>query len=640
MRNLLPWLWILLAPLVLFPGVLAGRHISADDHLSVHHVTQDTAGGHVRHPTLSDPAVQFAALQQRVVDEVRSGAAPLWNPDIYAGAPLLADGQSAVGSPVTWLKVLLPRGPASTLGALLVLWAAGAGGLLLARRLRLSDAAAATVGVGAATTPFLSVWLLHPHAWTLCWLPLLLWSIEARRPPWTAVLVALTLTGGHPATAVHALGLAGIWWLVRARDGSSVLAAAAGLALAAPIWIPFVDAAQDSATAQSHGGNRLLLEQLKDLIWPSFAGHPAVDGQGGPGIWADGVLHPGLGVLALALASLRRRPGQVLVAAWAALVVVALVGTPVVNSARLGTVAALALALAAGFALPRSPWAWAAPVLVLATGAWARWHDQGTLRELPQPAAWSLEVADRAGPGRVVGLSWALQPNTGALAGLKDVRGYDLPVSHDTEAFMAALDRRLIRPSFPIESVSADNRALLEFAAVRYVVAPEEHALTPVALDAPVHVYELDPQAPRAWLATGARSADAPHRAADFIRAGYATRGTPSVEGLEPARWPEDGQALDVELVDESNRSVRLILPPRTERAIAVLADRHAPGWEVEVDGAEAELLRVGGFFRGVVVEPTAREVRFVYRPASWRLGLGVGLLGLLGLAGLVWRDR
>ncbi|MCP4809209.1 MAG: hypothetical protein GY913_12660 [Proteobacteria bacterium] len=647
MRRVLPWLWIVLAPLVLFPGVLVGRHISADDHLSVHHVTQDAAGGHVRHPALSDPALQFAALQARVVHELRSGAAPLWNPDLYAGTPLLADGQSAVGSPVTWLKVFLPRGPAGTLGALLVLLASGSGAVALARRLRLSDPAAAVVGVAVVTTPYLSVWLLHPHAWTLAWLPWLLWSIEDRRGPWVAAFTALVVAGGHPETAVHALALALIWWAARVRNGRGVLGALAGLALAAPFWLPFAFVALDSATASAHGGNRLLVGQLSDLVWPSWSGHPAVEGYTGPGIWADGVLHPGVACLVLALASLRQRWGQVLVGAWVVLVGLALLGTPLVNSARLGGIAALALALAAGFALPRawarSTWAWLAPALVLASGVGARWYDQGTLETLPEPAAWSIELAERAGEGRVTGLSWALQPNTGALAGLRDVRGYDLPVSHDTEAFMRALDRRLVRPWFPIESVSVDNRALLEFAAVRYVVAPEpQFGLGPVQLDfpAPLEVYVLDEAAPRAWLATGARPADAPHRAADFTRAGYATRGAPAVEGLAAERWPEEGDVLAVQLSDVSNREVVLELPERQERAIAVLADRHAPGWLVEVDGVEAELLRVGGFFRGVVVEPEARQVRFTYRPAGWRAGLGLGLLGALGIAGLIWRGR
>ena len=81
------WLLIglLLLPLLYFPGVvLRGEVVSAQDHLSVHAVFQEEAGGEVAHPALSDPAVQFTAINQRVLDSWRSGNAPLWNPDIYA----------------------------------------------------------------------------------------------------------------------------------------------------------------------------------------------------------------------------------------------------------------------------------------------------------------------------------------------------------------------------------------------------------------------------------------------------------------------------------------------------------------------------------------------------------------------------
>ena len=117
-----------------FPGALPGpRVVSADDHLTVHHAFQDArAGGTVHHPHLSDPALQFKALQRRTVASLRRGEAPLWNPDLYAGAPLLADGQSMPASPVTWLRALLPEDLAQDLGVSWVLLWLGLGTALLA----------------------------------------------------------------------------------------------------------------------------------------------------------------------------------------------------------------------------------------------------------------------------------------------------------------------------------------------------------------------------------------------------------------------------------------------------------------------------------------------------------------------------
>ena len=116
-RHVWPWVMLVMAPFWLFPDAwLSDGVVSADDHLSVHPAFQETAGGAVRHPHLSDPALQFAALRARVVHDLKQGEVPLWNPDLYGGAPLLADGQSMVGSPVTWFRLLFAEDLAQDLG--------------------------------------------------------------------------------------------------------------------------------------------------------------------------------------------------------------------------------------------------------------------------------------------------------------------------------------------------------------------------------------------------------------------------------------------------------------------------------------------------------------------------------------------
>ena len=63
--------------------------------------------------------------------------------------------------------------------------------------------------------------------------------------------------------------------------------------------------------------------------------------------------------------------------------------------------------------------------------------------------------------------------------------------------------------------------------------------------------------------------------------------------------------------------------------AVLVLADMNAPGWSVEVDGAEKPLLRADLVLRGVYLPPGDHEVRFVFRDPSVRLGLVLSLCGL-----------
>ena len=63
---------------------------------------------------------------------------------------------------------------------------------------------------------------------------------------------------------------------------------------------------------------------------------------------------------------------------------------------------------------------------------------------------------------------------------------------------------------------------------------------------------------------------------------------------------------------------------------LLVLADAWSPGWRVVVDGQSRRLHRVGGYFKGVVVQPGDAEVRFMYQPDGWLWGkrlCGVGVI-------------
>ena len=289
------------------------------------------------------------------------------------------------------------------------------------------------------------------------------------------------------------------------------------------------------------------------------------------------------------------------------------------NQSRLGAEAALILSFAAGFGLDalraRLPnlapthLAAALGLLVALTGASARARDQHNLpwaEHDPAPAPWTQALKEAVGEGRVVGLGWALQPNTGALVGLLDLRGYDLPVSRETERLMAGLDRRVARPWFPIESLSPESTRLLRFAGVRVVLWAGEGSPPPIlgALPelslpaAPLRAYWLDAEAPRAWLASATTQAPDAEAALRQVLLGQASRARPPVEAEPIQGVPAPPTPIPVTQDGGATLQLRLLGAP----GLAVITEAWSPGWEAVVDGVERPIVRVGGAFLGVPV--------------------------------------
>jgi hypothetical protein len=637
MKDRWPWLLLLVVPMVLFPGALPGPQVvSADDHLSVHHAFQTEAGGHIRHPHLSDPALQFKALRKAVEMAIQDGEAPLWNPTIWAGAPLIGDAQSMVGSPVTWLHLLLSDDLAADAAVVWLLLWIGLGTGLLSRQLGASTWGSVTAAAGGMTAPYISVWLLHPHAATAVWLPWLLLSLERSGKLSLSLCTAGLLMGGHPETALHVGLIVIVWWAVRVRSIAPLMWMLLGCLLSAPIWLPFVEEVLRSATLAAHGGNTLAMGQLMDLVWPGWHGHPVNESWTPQGwVWADGRIHPGLGVLALAmLAALRKIPtSRLLMGVFVAGIFLSVVGLPgPFNHARLAAITACLVAVAAGLAV-RQTWGPATFALVVLTGAWAGWNDQGSVNPAvhsPDPAPWTKNLSKLVGDGRVIGLGWALQPNTGALTGLHDLRGYDLPVSKDTERLQSALRPRPIRPWFRLDAMPP--MSLLRFAGVRAVLSPEPVNDSVDIGPAPLYVQTIPDAQPPAWKATAPQAVANENEGIEALL--KATPSTPPAEGLAGS-WPKKGHVQDVQDFQRTSRTVSFTVDG-PDAGLAVLSDAWHPGWQVQINGEQAAPLRVGGVFRGVLVQAGRHHVVWNFNPWGWRFGWGLFWAGLGCLAVLI----
>jgi hypothetical protein len=204
------------------------------------------------------PALQFVPWRDFAFETLRSGHLPLWNPYNGAGAPLLANYQTALLYPFTWPGLILPLAWTMSLTAALHLFIGGAGMWVFTGRLE-----APALGRGLAALAFgLTSYLVarlgtFPTVTTAAWLPWLLWAAagvinrgQRRDLAWLALFTALLLLAGHAQTAWYSLLLTGAFagWLALTRrpvEWRRLLALMAGLALGA-----LVSAAQLIPTAE------------------------------------------------------------------------------------------------------------------------------------------------------------------------------------------------------------------------------------------------------------------------------------------------------------------------------------------------------------------------------------------------------
>ena len=519
---------------------------------------------------------------------------------------------------------------------------------LLLRRFNLPPWPATVGALAAMTGPFVHVWLLHPQAATYCWIPWVLWAIERRAIVSLALCVCGLMWGGHPGTAFHGMLLAMGWWAVRSRCRWSAVGIALGVLLSMPLTLPLLEQALRSTTADARGGSVILPVQFLDMVWPGWLGHPVQETWEGPGSWADGQLHPGLGALVMALLALggpNRRLGRGLWCVWVMLCLGSLIVLPgPFNHARLGSLGALFLAMAAGVGVARlrslgTSAMVGMAVIVLLSGAWARQFDQGVLpaeMHAPTPANWTqelvaeLDCVDNGDCGRVLGLGWWLQPNTGSLVGLRDLRGYDLPVSEDTQRLMAALSSP---PRGPYQSIRPSLH-LLRFAGVRAIVSDsslessEAWAEIPLT-DSPVLAWKVPGSIPRAWLSSSAQRVEGPEIALQAISSAD-LRSSPPVEDLK-LELQVAGPIQPVSVVEQTS-STRQISIESEVNTLMVLSEAWAPGWVAELDGQKVPVLRVGGVFIGVEIPAGASALELRYRPSGWVMGCALGGIGGLGL--------
>lgn len=279
-------------------------------------------------PLAGDQIQQDAVWAFLNWQQVHRGILPLWNPYNGLGLPLAFDFQSAPFGLPALVSYLFPVSLAYTVQVVMRLVIAGTGGLVLGRTLRLGVVASTFGATVFELSGAFTGWLGWPMGDVLCWLGWVLAGalllLRGVRPRRSAALLAVSLGfavyGGHPeslAILLFTLALVVVVLLVistwRRRSlrpallplARVVMAAVAGLALAAPLLLPALQVTTRSARATIGpvGYAGLPVKAAVDFVFSGFYGFPTSGSvYFGPVNWYETAAY--VGVIALALAAL------------------------------------------------------------------------------------------------------------------------------------------------------------------------------------------------------------------------------------------------------------------------------------------------------------------------------------------------
>jgi hypothetical protein len=144
-------------------------------------------------------------------------------------------------------------------------------------------------------------------------------------------------------------------------------------------------------------------------------------------------------------------------------------------------------------------------------------------------------------------------------------------------------------------------------------------------------LYDCGPGAPRAFVAGKARVQPSLERQTDLLfdpghdptRVVLLDREAPAAAGSTgvPARSP------GATIIGERTTELTLQADVGSGGGFLTLLDSFDPDWRVTVDGRPATLLRANVLFRAVRLAPGRHEVRFLYRPTAFFVGLAISLL-------------
>jgi hypothetical protein len=161
-------------------------------------------------PEIGDLITSFYPFHAFAARAVHDGSFPLWNPHILAGAPFLANAQSALFYPPNFLYYVLPVPVAWAACLLIRMFLCALFMTLFVRSIGGTKTGAVVAGIVYSFCGFMTAWQGQALGDAAIWLPLICYAVIRLRSSFSkrnivlmAFAFAMPVLAGHPETTAH-----------------------------------------------------------------------------------------------------------------------------------------------------------------------------------------------------------------------------------------------------------------------------------------------------------------------------------------------------------------------------------------------------------------------------------------------------
>ena len=235
-------------------------------------------------PTFRDHLSYFLPLRWHTAAVLRGGELPLWNPWNGMGEPWLANPQTGVFYPPTWLIAFLPFETGYVLFLALHLALLGFGAWRLFARWASEGPALLAAGTLMLSGPVISLLDVNNNLASLAWLPLVITLAlnrpgERDRPLLLGFALAMAFLAGEPLYAAVAAGITAVILVSSRRWWSLAIAAGISAGLAAVQILPFLAWIHGSDRSEGLAAEEAFAQAMAPGDWLNLAlSNAAADG--------------------------------------------------------------------------------------------------------------------------------------------------------------------------------------------------------------------------------------------------------------------------------------------------------------------------------------------------------------------------